>query len=224
MEYGLVLGSQNLFLTIYKLSEIRSLKPNKLYHYYAPTLKTANLILKLCDYSIDKASVVNKVYPFWIDMSGMYELYVYSIFHNIYGDCIKFQFDGYRRTRVDFLKVAENEKLIIDAKYKPRYYDSNSGMLDDISEISRYARDLKIVKALGIPEDTVPACLIICPNKNDKTSENSNEKECPSYDDKTLNSKKTLLECCQKIRGFTKFYKLCIELPFRTESKEQLKK
>ena len=78
-------------------------------------------------------------------MSGLYELYIYAqLIKNYRKENIGFQVSGYEKTAVDFIK--KDEQLIIDAKYKPQYAHSDAGMLDDIRQISGYARDKKILE------------------------------------------------------------------------------
>ena len=79
-------------------------------------------------------------------MSRLYEVYVYGLLEKAYPGKIKFQVKGHYRTAIDFLKM--DEKLIMDTKYKPYYDISNSGIIDDIREISGYARDENILKEL----------------------------------------------------------------------------
>lgn len=52
-------------------------------------------------------------------MSRLFELYVYSKLYHAYQDNIRFQVPGYRKTAVDLIHIGE--RLIIDAKYKPKY-------------------------------------------------------------------------------------------------------
>jgi hypothetical protein len=65
-------------------------------------------------------------------------------------------------TAIDFIHTG-TPKQIIDAKYKPRYGNSQSGIVNDIREISGYARDEKILRAFGYGQDAVPDYLIVYP-------------------------------------------------------------
>ena len=154
-------------------------------------------------------------------MSKMYELYVLGFLRKVYGDSIKFQVSGYHGTRVDFIRKGSDEESswIIDAKYKPRYDGSNKYMLNDIEEISRYARDERILSELydcvlnDVDNKPTPYCIIIHPQasasvKLDDTSFAS-EKEDANISIKELKETNLLT----KIGGFTKFYKMKIELP-----------
>lgn len=194
-----------------RISDICSIKSNKLYHYYAEAINTAKLVLKKADYSLHRnAENKNLTFPFWINMPALFELYVYSILNKAYPGQIKFQVQGRYKTRVDYIKFGPDEKVIIDAKYKPKYRDSQKGMIDDIREISGYARDEKILSQIygnDIPNQ-VPACLIVVPEKIKVDDED--EPTCNVFD---FSSQHTLLSNATKIKGFTNFYKICIPVP-----------
>lgn len=208
------------------LSQVGFVKSSKLYRHYDEAIKVAKMILQGVDYEIleDKKERDYKVHPFYIDMPRLYEMYVLSLLRKAYGDQIKFQVKGYRKTQVDYIKVSDAEKIIIDAKYKPRYNEGNKGILDDIQEISRYARDEKILKALDWrPEldsengGSFPKCLIIYPDPNTKFEHEEGEEE-----DQKLNEIKdgfqkegilNDLAHIRKIPGFKDFYKIAVPLP-----------
>lgn len=194
-----------------RISDICSIKSNKLYHYYAEAINTAKLVLKKADYSLHRnAENKNLTFPFWINMPALFELYVYSILKKAYPGQIKFQVQGRCKTRVDYIKFGPDEKVIIDAKYKPKYRDSQKGMIDDIREISGYARDEKILSQLygnGIPNE-VPDCLIVVPEKIKIDEEDELE-----YKEFNFSSHPTLLSNATKIKGFINFYKICIPVP-----------
>lgn len=191
--------------------QVSQIKPNKCWREYADALRTARMILRRFEYSVEKAGQnQTSVPPFWIDMSRLYEMYVYSKLKEAYGDEIGFQEEGYRNSAVDFIK--KDERLIMDAKYKPRYKDSNAGILDDIRKISGYARDTRIRRALGVDKDDTEEikCLIICPESKsyniDEEDEEKKEETNPFADEPLL------CEATQ-IQSFRGFYKLCIPLP-----------
>ena len=157
-------------------------------------------------------------------MPRLYEMYVLSLLRKAYGNQIQFQVKGCRKTQVDYIKKSEREKLIIDAKYKPRYNEGNRGILDDIREISGYARDEKILKALGWkPEDECakgnyfPKCLIIYPDPKTKFEYEEGEKEDQEMREMTDGfQKEGILSDTTHIReipGFKDFYKIAVPLP-----------
>lgn len=202
-----------------EVSQIKVLKRNKLFKEYAEAIRLAKMILRRFDYSITKTAEnrQNSVPPFWIDMSRLYEVYVYSKLYEAYGDKILFQVEGWGETAADFVKT--DEKIILDAKYKTHYQDTNSPLLPDIREMSGYARDKKILKAMEINEneEKVVPCVIIYPehvkletdesvSETEDTSFFNNNHEPVPVRDLVKNKK------C-KISGFKEFYKLYVKLP-----------
>jgi len=187
---------------------------NKLYREYAEATRVAKTILRRFHYSIAETRTGNDFTPvFWIDMSRLYEVYVYAKLCESYRDAILFQVPGYCRTAADFLKKDEN--LIIDTKYKPRYDQGNGGMLDDIRQLCAYARDRKILRQLSDP-DAIPSCLIVYPEKvQTEDEENKTTEECRQVE--TFRADRTLLEQASPVSGFHRFYKISVPLPVTAE-------
>lgn len=181
--------------------ELKQIVPNKLFKEYTEASCIARDILKRFSYSISETTNTQGVIPsFWIDMSRLYEVYVFSKLYEAYGENIKFQVKGYRVTALDFIKM--DEKLIIDTKYKPHYDYSNKGIIEDVRQISAYARDNKILGEMEYkPEDGLLKCLIIYPEDN------------KANDYCVFDSKKDILEDVEKIQGYIDFYKLSVPLP-----------
>lgn len=182
-------------------SSVRTVQKNKLYGDYGTAIKLAKQLLKRYDYSIDHIEAEkNLVPPFWIDMARLYEVYVYGLLQKAYPGNIKFQVKGHYQTAVDFLKM--DEELIMDTKYKPHYDTSNSRVIDDIREISGYARDEYILSELGISDqDKVPNCIIIYPKMED----------CCTIT--AFQEGKPLLPNATHFESFRKFHKICVPVP-----------
>ena len=207
------------------IAQVAKVNAGKIFRHYEAAIKVAKLILRHFDYSIDNASeTAQSVRPFCIDMPRLYEMYVLSLLRKAYGDQIQFQVKGYRKTQVDYIKKSENEKLIIDAKYKPRYSEGNQGILDDIQEISRYARDEKILKALewepkveSAKGNYFPKCLIIYPDPKTKFEHEEGEEDDQGMiemkDDFRKDGILSDSEHVRKIPGFKDFYKIAVPLP-----------
>lgn len=183
---------------------IARVKSNIVFREYNTALQLAKLILKRFDFSLCKSDMnIRSVPAYWIDMPALYEIYVYSILDEAYPGQIVFQAEGTNFTRADFVKM--DEGIILDAKYKLRYQDSNSNIITDIRELSGYARDEKLLNLMACQnENYIPPCVIIYPG-----TENHSTLDCC----KNINSQ--LLEN-NKIRGFKKFFKLGVELPNAT--------
>lgn len=184
--------------------EINSVKLNSLFKEYNETLKVAKLILRRFAFSIKNAEKKEEKYPpFYIDMSLLFERYVYSKLFKAYKDDIKFQVHGCYG-EVDFLNVSE--KLIIDTKYKTYYI--NNYIIDDIRQLSGYSRDRKMLKIMDIDidkSDRCLNCLIVYPNQGAEVE--------------TEIVKEALLST--EISQFNNFYKYGIRLPEKEISADE---
>lgn len=207
------------------IAQVSKINAGKIFRHYESAIKVAKQILRYFDYSIDNASEKNDfVRPFCIDMPRLYEMYVFGLLRDAYPGQIKFQVAGRCKTKVDFIKNGGGEKLILDAKYKPQYNEGNKGILDDIREISGYARDEKILKALGWkPEDGCKEeyyflrCVIIYPDKSAKFENESEYKDDECEEISSFNPDGIIKENSKikEIPGFVGFYKIAVPLPVR---------
>lgn len=209
-KYKLLFQKQNRLLSAFEnisenisYSETKRIKINSLYKEYVEAIDLAKQILRRFGYSYMNThnTEEKKLPPFWIDMSKLFELYVYSLLKDAYGSKIIYQLseDGKRQTRgnygdIDFMKL--DEKILIDTKYKEIYTQDGKYDIDNIRQLSGYARDWGVLKKLDITSDNeVIDCIFIYP---DKTA-NDNLKN------------RDLKET--SINQFTKFYKCGIKLP-----------
>lgn len=200
-----------------ELNEIRHFRTHKIYKEYGDALRVARMILRRFENVLDEnSSNEKKIPPFWIDMSRLYEMYVYSRILENSTINVKFQVGGHFGTAVDFIATNGDEKWIMDAKYKPRYDGSNSGVLADIREISGYARDTKILRELGASknEENEVKCLIIHPDKITKIDNDEVGEIIANQDE--LNDKIDFKGLDDKLsKKFHNFYKLVVALPLR---------
>lgn len=220
------------------LAQVGFVKSSKLYRHYDEAIKVAKMILRGVDYEIleDKKERDYKVHPFYIDMPRLYEMYVLSLLRKAYGDQIKFQVQGRHKTMVDFIKT--DEKIIMDTKYKPHYESGDSGIVDDVREISGYARDKSILRALnwykgkdlcadGKQGKLFPDCVIIYPviqpeYNDDGESIAIQEKDCVFWDESNPPEKivdESHLRLCNPIAAFEGFYKIVVPLPKKKTEK-----
>lgn len=207
-KYKLLFQKQNRILTAFENisenishSEIKRIKINALYKEYIEAIDLAKQILKRFGYSYMNTynKDEKKLPPFWIDMSKLFELYVYSLLKEEYKDFkIEFQ-KGTTRQIPDFLFIKETDRMIIDTKYKLKY--KGDWNLEDIRQLSGYARTKNILDILKIhnQNETVVDCVIIYPN------ENSND----NFKDRKLKE--------DTIRQFTKFHTCGIKLPIKQQ-------
>jgi len=176
--------------------QVQMLSTNKLFKEYKDAIRVAKMLLRRYDYSISKASQVqHSTPPFWIDMSRLYEMWVLSILQKNSINEILFQERGfYGRQIADF--VIREEKMVLDAKYKPDYQNIGFVDINDIREISGNARDEKLLP--DISEEYSPRCVILYPGNECELLSESNKLFC---------------EQGTKIPNYRNFYKISIKLP-----------
>ena len=133
-------------------------------------------------------------------MSKLFELYVYRELRRLYPIPGEVHYHMHLRWReLDYLLAPQNgTPMVIDAKYKPRYHYSEPD-IDDIRQVSAYARMEGVYKKLNLPEDRIIDCLIVYANQ-----------EClPAIPDKF-----DAIDMA-KVNGYAKFRKIGISLPVR---------
>jgi len=172
---------------------IKKVRINPVFKEYADALKLAKMILRRFAYSISQTNKQDKdtTPPYWIDMSLLFEIYVYGKLHDAYGSTIKYQEKG-KYGNTDFLKL--DEKLIIDTKYKLIYNDERYE-IENIRQISGYARDISIRKKLKAESNELLPCCIIYPNQN----------KAENFTSRKL--------CEEPIRQFVNIWKIGLKLP-----------
>ena len=188
-----------------QIKEVSLIKGHKLFSEYNEAVRLAKLILRRYDYSISKTSSLDEnVPPFTLNMSLLYEHYVYGLLNEAYGNKISYQFNG-KTGFPDFLYCSTGFKAILDTKYIPKYESSS---LDNnvIRQLSGYSRDISILHHLGYedideesPIPNVP-CVIIYPK------EGRNVKN--PFANKRLRDL-----CTTPVRKLARFYKVCVPLP-----------
>lgn len=184
-----------------KVDQIKETRYHKLFKDYGEALRLAKMILKQYDYNIKKVSNDNdSVIPFTIDMSLLYEHYVYGLLNEAYKGRVKYQFKsetGYP----DFLYYSSNYKAILDTKYIPRFEEDKIDKYI-IRQLSGYGRDKLILNELGFKDfkkaPTIP-CIILYPSEKSGTS----------------NPFKSDLELIEKVEvdGIIEFYKIAVPVP-----------
>lgn len=182
------------------IHHISVINNNPFFKNYNEAIRLAKTILKRFGYNLN--SIENRtsltVPPFWIDMSKLFELYVLGkLKEAIEFKAVIFQTKG-QYGYLDFLRTSSGSELVIDAKYKLDYKKGNYN-IDDIRQISAYARDKGILgKLQSYKKEQLTApinCLIIYP---DDTCE-------MKIDEKKIFSR--------PINEFENFYKLGIAIP-----------
>lgn len=189
------------------IHKLKTFKSNPLFKEYDQALKLALMILKRFSYNITKAGEQQILTPpFWIDMSKLFELYVYKKLRTVFSkDEVKYHIKA-NSQELDFIIKCKDESLIfvVDTKYKPRYKNHNITK-EDIRQVSGYARMRKVYEELGCKDyNKVLDCLIIYSHQT--CDENFTK------DHFTL-SPETDLKRMRAEDGYVKFYKLGIKLP-----------
>ena len=185
------------------IKTIQSYKCNPIYKDHAQALDFAQLILRRYSYNITSIGKQHiSTPPFWIDMSKLFELYVFHHLRKVFTGKNEVRYHvkaNYQE--LDYLLKPElwKEPYVIDAKYKPRYKDS-SIIKDDAREVAGYARLSKIYSSLGLDENTAPPikCLIIYPDQEQEERFLFDREREPEFD---------------KISEYVRMYKVGIRLP-----------
>lgn len=170
---------------------------NAFYKEYEEAIRIGSYILKRFSFNINTTSKNQaSTPPFWIDMSKLFELYVFGILKK------KFKEPGsvtYHDTylggkETDILIKVEEYKCVIDCKYKPQYKNGTPS-LDDKRQISGYTRMRSVYDKLSITYDKLIKGLIIYSHQ-----------DC----DEEI-KKEDLFK--SEIREYIEFYKLGVKLP-----------
>ena len=183
------------------INEVKKVKHNPFFSEYSTAIDVSILILKRFGFNINliRKSEEIDIPPFWIDMPKLFEFYVLSKLKKVIPkDEIIFQ-ANVKYGEIDFLRTTKNNEIVIDAKYKTLYKNTNEYDKDDIRQLSGYARDIGTFKKLQIPQQewqtTVLHCLIIYPDQDlSDTIDIDNLLKIP-------------------INQFERFYKLGISIP-----------
>lgn len=150
---------------------IKSFKGNPVFREYNLAIEFAQLLLRRFSYDITlKEGKEISTPPFWIDMSKLFELYVFYHLRQVFtanGE-VKYHVNAHYQELDYLLKPKEwKNPYVIDAKYKPRYNGQGGISIDDARQVAGYARLKKVYDELGLDADTAPPikCLIIYPDQ-----------------------------------------------------------
>ncbi len=190
-----------------KSNDFQKVKHSPFYKDYKIALNLAYMIIKRFGFTLyeEKEKQEYYIYPFYIDMSKLFEFYVE----------LKLKKGGVKniKSQVNIKKCGNigelipdlllcDDKMIVDSKYKywfEKGIDSNE-FRSDFSQIALYGRRKQIRELLKLSDDEIPHLAFIYPILND------NKKN--GIDKITVNDIKESKEDC-----FYKFYKKGIEIP-----------
>ncbi len=182
-----------------EIKQVKRLRAHKLFTNYNEAIRLAKLILRLFDYNISKVgSNEGKVVPFWLNMSLLYEHYVYGLLHEAYRERITYQFKG-KTGFPDFLYKSKEYKAILDTKYIPKYEEKSLDK-DVVRQLSGYGRDLRILTHFEYKDVSPIPCIIIYP------------KEGKRKNNPFLGNNLRML-CGESLKDLLEFYKIEVSLP-----------
>lgn len=145
---------------------------NAFYKHYNIAIQLGNQILRLEDYNIAReANISHEVPhpPFWIDMSKLFELYVFKLLKEKYPGENELRYhETFNRQEPDFiLNTRSGVQAIVDCKYKPRYATGNPN-IEDARQLSGYTRLNKIYQYFELDHNELIPAYIIYPANLDK--------------------------------------------------------
>jgi 5-methylcytosine-specific restriction endonuclease McrBC regulatory subunit McrC len=152
------------------LKEVTNLKYNPFYKEYKVAIQLAKIILKRFSYNISQVSETKyKTPPFWIDMPKLFELYLFKKLKEVFPlrDEVVYH-KKFNSLEPDILLKSRDDKfkIIIDAKYKPKY-EEGSISHEDAAQVSGYGRLKSIRKELEVEKDNLLIDTLIIYTSND---------------------------------------------------------
>lgn len=145
-----------------KTTTFYSFDSNVFYKEYKEAIRIGNFILKRFSFNIDKVSETRtSTPPFWIDMSKLFELYVFEKLKEMFPEPQAVTYhDRFAGKEIDILIRKEGYKCVVDCKYKPRIQGA-SPSLEDKRQVVGYTRLAGVYNELRIAKDKIIKALII---------------------------------------------------------------
>lgn len=145
-------------------SDVRQLRRDKLRGDYAEAVRLARRLLRRTDWAVGESGrTAGRVPEFAVDMSRVFEFHVLSLLHGCYGrQAVRFQESAGLMGRCDYL--VPQERLVVDAKYKPDYPQRPpEDLRTDVREVAGYTRSGRIRRLLGVADGACVPCLMVYP-------------------------------------------------------------
>lgn len=142
---------------------------NVFYKEYPIACRLAQLILKRASINhIRHGAMTSKTPPYWIDMSKLFEMYVLKLLRERFDNQVEYHVRFLGGQEPDYLLHGDEKHspYIVDAKYKR--YGERTIEMDDIRQVSGYARLKTIRKRLNVQDKSIIPCLIVYPAINGK--------------------------------------------------------
>lgn len=165
---------------------LRESRNNVFYKEYPIACRLAQLILKRASINhIRHGERTSKTPPYWIDMSKLFEMYVLKLLRERFDNQVEYHVRFLGGQEPDYLLHGDEKHspYIVDAKYKR--YGERTIEMDDIRQVSGYARLKTIRKHLNVQSKSIIPCLFVYPtiNGNDKNPDYKDWKEEGHYED-----------------------------------------
>jgi 5-methylcytosine-specific restriction enzyme subunit McrC len=150
-------------------------KRNVFYREYEEARRIGSHILKRYSFNINKTSESQATTPpFWIDMSKLFELYVFQKLKQIFPETRSVTYhDAFKGGKETDILLRVDRKCVIDCKYKPQYED-HTPSLEDKRQLAGYTRLKSVYNRLGVPHHEIVKGLLIYSHQSCK---NTIEKE-----------------------------------------------
>ena len=174
------------------------IRKNPMFPEYESAIRLANMILKRNAFNITNTTT-NKVrtYPYWINMSKLFELHVLKYLRTDYPNGVIYQ-KSFAGRIPDIILNTESYKAVIDVKYKN--YSNKSLEIEDIRQVAAYSKMKSIYKELCLNKGDELDSIIIYPKVQ------------------SLNKTKDLLSQKEELRDYFNIYKLEVDIPILTKT------
>lgn len=200
-----------------KFNSLKHKELNSLYKEYNVAIKLGNQLLKLLDHNLTKATETLELYPpHWIDMSKLFELYVFKKLREQFPGSKEVQYHiKTHKQELDFIIKSGDFKAVVDAKYKPRYKSGNPSM-EDARQLAGYARLNSVYKELGINNEEIIPIYFIYPKElphSNNLDAKSSEEEFEPVNQTSLSERISILTVtARKSTAYRKMYMQEIDL------------
>lgn len=196
--------------------KIKHHENNPFYRNYNQVIQLGNQILAMQDYNISSQNQqqTTKHPRFWIDMSKLFELYVFQQLKEKYPKNGEVQYHKkFNKQEPDFiLNIKDGIKAVVDAKYKPRYKSGNPSM-EDARQLAGYTRLNSVYRELGINDDQVIPAYFIYPANLPLIDEQKNTIGDLFEKDPLLSGKAILTTDCRKSTSYKEMYLQEVKMP-----------
>lgn len=172
---------------------------NPFYKEYEQAIKIGEYILKRFSFNISKTSENNiTTPPFWIDMSKLFELYVFGKLKEVFKEpqAITYHDKYLGGKETDILVKVEGYKCVVECKYKPRY-ENGTIDLGDKRQLAAYVRMKSVYNRLGVSDDKLIPGVFIFSHQNCRSEISASQ----------------LFHFDNRIKEYIHFYKFGIKLP-----------